>query len=140
MGDDDRQKECDVTGEPVYFKTHVWAVKTQNGFALGVSDYGLRELGTINYVEQAEKGKEYRKGDVFSVIETLKTSQELEMPCDGVCISDADNGLPDGQTIEDVLNSGHGHFKTIAEFSGQLDTHGAMTEEEYAEWVGGGCR
>lgn len=95
----------------------VWTLDDSGAeFWPGIPDASLDAMGEIVLVEQPKFYREYRAGEVFCVIETLKKVYELAVPCDCRCVCEGDYlrgilprlgafvGLPDfsGENYEEV--------------------------------------
>ena len=50
---------------------------------IGVSDYAQNQLGDIVFVEMPASGDQFKKGDEFGTVESVKAVAELYMPIDG---------------------------------------------------------
>ncbi|MEA5004272.1 MAG: glycine cleavage system protein GcvH [Christensenella sp.] len=67
-----------------YTQTHEWIAFTQDGKAkIGITDYAQQVLGDVVYVSLPHSGEEYKKGDIFADVESVKTEAEIYMPMDG---------------------------------------------------------
>ena len=66
-----------------YLKTHEWAKKDGETIAVGLTAYALEQLGDIVYLELPEVGKTLSQGDMFGVIESVKSASDMYAPVGG---------------------------------------------------------
>ena len=64
-------------------KTHEYVLEKENGYEVGITDYGIEQLGDIVYVELPDSGVEFSKGEIFATIESVKAATEVYMPISG---------------------------------------------------------
>ncbi len=67
-------------------KNHEYLLDEGNDCKIGLTDYGLEQLGDIVFVELPEVGTEFVKGEVFATIESVRAATELYMPASGKII------------------------------------------------------
>ena len=66
-----------------YDQEHEWVrVEGEEG-VIGISDYAQEQLSDIVYVELPEVGDIFDRGDVFSVVESVKAASDVYMPVGG---------------------------------------------------------
>lgn len=78
-----------------------------NKSVVGLTDYAIEQLGDIVFLELPEVGAEFRKGDSFANIESVKAASEIYMPVSGkiVEVNDALVDAPE-QLNEDCYENG----------------------------------
>ena len=64
-------------------KNHEYLLEDGTGYKIGLTDYGLEQLGDIVFVELPEVGTEFVKGEVFATIESVRAATELYIPASG---------------------------------------------------------
>jgi len=115
-------------------KTHEWALETDKGYTVGLTDYAIDQLGDIVFVELPEIGSEFAKGEVFATIESVKAASEIYMPVGGKIV----------EINEDLLNSPEimnespyekGWLVKITSTTGAEDSLGLLEYEDYQEEV-----
>ena len=57
-----------------------------NTFTIGLTDYAVEQLGDIVFLELPEIDTEYKKGETFATIESVKAASEIYMPISGKII------------------------------------------------------
>ena len=65
-------------------KSHEYVLEKDNGYEVGITDYGIKQLGDIVFVELPDTDTEFSKGEVFATIESVKAATEVYMPISGV--------------------------------------------------------
>lgn len=63
-----------------YSKQHIWI---DDEFRTGLSDYAVKEIGEIVFIEQKKPGEKIAKDGVFAAIESSKSVFELQLPVAG---------------------------------------------------------
>ena len=66
-----------------YAEAHEWARADGDTVIIGLDDYAQDQLGDIVFVEMPEVGAEFKKGDAFAVVESVKAVSECYMPVSG---------------------------------------------------------
>lgn len=76
----------DIPEELKYTREHVW-VKVEGDVAvIGVTDYAQEQLGDILFVELPEADEDISAGDVFTELESSRTTSEVATPVSGTII------------------------------------------------------
>lgn len=90
-----------------YFtKDHEWIEVEGDTGTVGITDYAQGQLGDITFIELPDDGREVRKGDAVSVVDSVKAASDVYTPVSGTIIganselenqpelvnSDAENG------------------------------------------------
>ncbi len=91
-----------------YTNSHEWVrVEGQNAY-IGVTDYAQHHLGDIVFVELPVPGDKVAKGEVISVVESVKAASDVYAPVSG----------------------------TIMEINEELsDSPGMINEDAYEAWI-----
>lgn len=90
-----------IDPEARYLKTHEWTKKDGDLFVVGLTAYALEQLGDIVYMELPEAGKPLSKGDVFGVVESVKSASDMYAPLSGT-VAAVNEQVPDSP---DMLKS-----------------------------------
>ena len=64
-------------------KNHEYLLEKEEGYEVGITDYGIEQLGDIVYIELPEIDTEFFKGEIFATIESIKAAAEVYMPISG---------------------------------------------------------
>ena len=84
------------TDEILCTKSHEYVWKKS---VIGLTDYAVEQLGDIVFLELPEVGDEFKKGETFANIESVKAASEIYMPVSGkitevnTALADAPEGL-----------------------------------------------
>lgn len=70
-----------------YSKSHEWALIEGDRAKIGLTEYGVKELGEIVYVELPEIHKVVRPGDEVAVFESTKAAADFSTPLAGKVLS-----------------------------------------------------
>jgi len=84
-----------------YTQDHEWIVADGNIGTVGVTDFAQESLGDVTFVELPEVGAEFKKGDAFGVVESVKAASDLYLPVSGKVV-EINTALEDAP---DLVNS-----------------------------------
>ena len=71
-------------GDTKYNDEHIWVRLDDHGMAvIGISDHAQEQLGDIVYVELPDVGREVTAGEEIAIIESVKTTSEINAPVSG---------------------------------------------------------
>ena len=75
-----------IPAELAYTREHVW-VKVEGDVAtIGVTDFAQEQLGDILFVDIPEVDEDISAGDVFTELESSRTTAEVSTPVSGTII------------------------------------------------------
>jgi glycine cleavage system H protein len=73
-----------VDKEARYLQTHEWIKKgPAKSMTIGLTAFAIEQLGDIVYMELPQTGKVLKKGDVFGIIESVKSASDMYSPVGG---------------------------------------------------------
>lgn len=79
----------------LYDKDNNW-IKIQGDIAIiGITELAVKKTKEIVYIELPEKGKKFKRGETYSVIEAVKWAGQLKMPLSGEILEVNKNLLDD---------------------------------------------
>lgn len=123
-------KRMNVPEDLRYTATHEWISFIEDGKAkIGITDYAQQVLGDVVYVSLPHSGEEYKKGDIFADVESVKTETEIYMPMDGRILT-ANMGLM--EEPQRVNEDAYGAW--LVEVRGLKD-EGLMNASEYQKYI-----
>lgn len=67
----------------LYSNDHEWVKVEGKEAYVGITDFAQHKLGEIVYVELPQVDDELNKGDVFSVVESVKAASDSYLPVSG---------------------------------------------------------
>ena len=111
-----------------YTAEHVW-VKVDGATAkLGITDYAQDQLGDILFVDLPEVDKEFAAGDIFTEVESSKTTSEVPCPLTGkvVAVNDDLNDSP-----ENINEGAYDAWIIELELSDPAELDALITAEAY---------
>ena len=96
-----------ITEKILCSKSHEYLLEENGNYIIGLTDYAIEQLGDIVFVELPEVGSEYKKGDTFATIESVKAASEIYMPISGKII-EVNDAIADSPEIlnEDCYEKG----------------------------------
>lgn len=83
-----------IDPEARYLKTHEWAKKDGALIAVGLTAYAIEQLGDIVYMELPEIGKTLNQGEMFGVVESVKSASDMYTPVGGK-VAQVNSAIPD---------------------------------------------
>lgn len=85
-----------ITEKILCSKSHEFLLDNgDNTFTIGLTDYAVEQLGDIVFLELPEIGTEFKKGETFATVESVKAASEIYMPVSGKIL----------EVNEDAVNS-----------------------------------
>lgn len=73
--------------EAKYTKTHEWAKKDGEVFAVGLSSHALEQLGDIVFLELPKVGDTFEAGAILGVVESVKAASDMYAPVGGEIVA-----------------------------------------------------
>ena len=73
-----------ITEKILCSKSHEFLLDNgDNSYTVGLTDYAVEQLGDIVFLELPEVGTEFKKGETFATVESVKAASEIYMPVSG---------------------------------------------------------
>lgn len=73
-----------ITEKILCSKSHEFLLDNGDGtHTIGLTDYAVEQLGDIVFLELPEIGTEFKKGETFATVESVKAASEIYMPVSG---------------------------------------------------------
>ncbi len=72
-----------ITEKILCTKSHEYLLEDNGKYTVGLTDYAIEQLGDIVFIELPEEGAEFKKGETFATIESVKAASEIYMPISG---------------------------------------------------------
>ncbi len=114
-----------------YSKDHEWVKVDGNKVYVGISDHAQHSLGDIVFVEIPEQGMDVNKGDILSVVESVKAASDIYAPVSGKVIKVNEELEYSPEKInEDTYES----YIAILEMSEPSELEELMDMQEYARY------
>jgi glycine cleavage system H protein len=121
-----------------YTKTHEYAKVVGNIAYLGITHYAQDQLGDIVFVEAPEVGREFKAGEVFATVESVKAVSDCYCPVSGKVV-EVNDKTADSPEILNQDPHGEGWICAV-EFSDPAEIDALMdsaTYEKHASEGGG---
>lgn len=115
-----------------YSKTHEWVRAEGDILVYGITDYAQSQIGEVVYVELPEED-EFAKGDSFSVVESVKSANDLYIPVDGVVV-EVNEALEDDPELVNSDAFGDGWICKIRP-SDMADLDELLSADEYEKMI-----
>jgi glycine cleavage system H protein len=89
-------------------KSHEFILENADGtYTVGLTDYAVDQLGDIVYLELPEVDSEFKKGETFATIESVKAASEIYMPISGKILEINESAVESPEILnEDVWEKG----------------------------------
>lgn len=122
-----------VDPDLLYSQDHEWVRVEGEEAVLGISDYAQDQLSDVVYVELPEEGDAFERGDVFAVVESVKTASDVYTPVSGEVL-EINEALEDSPELVNQDPYGEAWFVRIAlQDPAELDE--LMDAEAYKAFV-----
>ncbi len=116
--------------EAKFTKDHEWIKILDDGSALvGISNHAQEALGDITFVELPQVGSEYKAGESFGVVESVKAASDIYMPVDA-SILETNSALEGDPQLVNSDPMGAGWLVRVAP-SNPADADALMSEADY---------
>ena len=122
-----------ITEKLLCSKSHEYLLlNDDNTYTIGLTDYAVEQLGDIVFIELPEVGNEFKKGESFGAVESVKAASEIYMPISGKVIEINESLVDSPETLnDDVYESG---WLIKIEATGEAsEQDGLMEYEDYKE-------
>lgn len=87
--------------------SRVHSKNDDNTYTVGLTDYAVEQLGDIVFLELPENGSEFKKGETFATVESVKAASEIYMPVSGKVVEVNDTLTDAPETLnEDSYEKG----------------------------------
>ncbi|MCA9074624.1 MAG: glycine cleavage system protein GcvH [Planctomycetaceae bacterium] len=84
-----------------YARTHEWVHQEGDVVTVGISDFAVKELTDLVYIDLPTAGESYEQGETFGEVESVKAVSDLYAPVSGEVI-EVNEALPDNlQALSD---------------------------------------
>lgn len=122
-----------ITEKILCSKTHEYILEnSDNTYTIGLTDYAVEQLGDIVFLELPEVGTEYKKGETFATIESVKAASEIYMPISGKII-EVNNGIADAPETLNEDSYEKGWLVKIEKTGSEAELGDLMEYEDYKE-------
>lgn len=116
-----------------YSESHEWIELDGETATLGISVHAAEELGDITFVELPELDADFGKGDVISVVESVKAASDIYTSVAGT-VSAVNEELEDEPEIVNEDAEGKGWICKLSGVSADA-VEGLMTADKYKEFL-----
>lgn len=120
-----------ITEKILCSKSHEFLLDNGDGtHTIGLTDYAVEQLGDIVFLELPEIGTEFKKGETFATVESVKAASEIYMPisCKILEINEAAVDAPE------TLNENSFEWLVKIEATGDASEQNDLLEyEDYKE-------
>jgi glycine cleavage system H protein len=113
-----------------YSKDHEWISISGNRGRVGITDYAQKQLGDVVYLELPDVGSQFKQGQVFGGIESVKAVSELYAPMSGRVV-EVNTDLRDRP--EAVNRDPHHAWMIVLELSDPAEADVLLDSAEYRE-------
>ena len=128
-----KEKKMSITEKILCSKTHEYLLDNEDGTCtIGLTDYAVEQLGDIVFLELPEVGSEFKKGETFATIESVKAASEIYLPVSGKVIEVNETLVDAPETLnEDVYENGW--LVKIEKTGDDNETNDLLEYEDYKE-------
>ncbi|NLL66806.1 MAG: glycine cleavage system protein GcvH [Clostridiaceae bacterium] len=117
-----------------YSKDHEWVRIEGDRAYIGITDYAQDSLGSIVYVEIPKEGKALSKGEVLSVVESVKAASDIFAPISGTVV-EINQALADNPEL--INESPYENYIAIMSFENADDLSDLLSPTQYEELTKG---
>ena len=119
-----------ITEKILCTKSHEFLLENADKtFTIGLTDYAVEQLGDIVFLELPEIGAEFKKGETFATVESVKAASEIYMPISGKIVAANDEAVDAPEILnEDSFEKG---WLVKIEATGENETDDLLTYADY---------
>ncbi len=122
-----------ITEKILCSKTHEYILENSDKtYTIGLTDYAVDQLGDIVFLELPEADTEYKKGETFATIESVKAASEIYMPISGKII-EVNNEIADSPEILNKDSYEKGWLVKVEMTGNETELSDLMEYEDYKE-------
>src|SRR2546423_7518364 len=115
-----------------YTREHEWIQVQGNTALVGITNHAQESLGDIVFVELPKTGAEYKKGDTFGTVESVKAVSDLYAPASGKVV--AVNGDLTAKP-EHVNEDAHRAWMMKLELKDPKEVDSLLSAQEYEAYI-----
>ncbi|MDG5760463.1 glycine cleavage system protein GcvH [Natronococcus sp. A-GB1] len=116
-----------------YLESHEWALQTDDGFRIGITDFAQDELGDVVFVELPDEGESIAQEEEFGVIESIKAVSDLYAPVGGGVLS-VNEALFDSPELVNEDPFGEGWMLEV-EGADETELEALLSADEYEDQI-----
>lgn len=125
-----------ITERILCSKSHEFLLDNENGtYTVGLTGYAVEQLGDIVFLELPAVGAEFKKGETFATVESVKAASEIYMPISGKVV-EANNAAEDSPEILNDDCYVKGWLVKIEATGDASEQNDLMEYEDYMEEIG----
>ncbi|WP_373471843.1 glycine cleavage system protein GcvH [Carnobacterium alterfunditum] len=123
-----------MTEDRLYSKDHEWILPLgENLVRIGITEYAVKQLGDVVYVEVPEVDAEVSVGGEIGTVESIKSASEIFSPVTGIIIA-VNEELEDGPELVNASPFEEGWFAEI-QLENPIELQGLLTDEQYKTYI-----
>ncbi len=122
-----------ITEKILCSKSHEYILKNEDDtYTVGLTDYAVEQLGDIVFLELPENGNEFKKGETFATVESVKAASEIYMPISGKVI-EVNESLVDAPETLNEDSYEKGWLVKIEATGDEAEQNDLLEYEDYKE-------
>lgn len=124
-----------ITEKILCSKSHEYILKNDdNTYTVGLTDYAVEQLGDIVFLELPENNSEFKKGETFATVESVKAASEIYMPISGKVI-EVNESLADAPETLNEDSYEKGWLVKIEATGDESEQNDLLEYEDYKEEI-----
>ncbi|ELY56559.1 MULTISPECIES: glycine cleavage system protein GcvH [Natronococcus] len=116
-----------------YRESHEWALPTDDGIRVGITDFAQDELGDVVFVELPDEGDSVAQDEEFGVVESIKAVSDLYAPVGGEVLA-VNEALFDSPELVNDDPFGEGWMLEI-EGADETELEELLSADEYEDQI-----
>lgn len=122
-----------ITEKILCSKSHEYILKNDDDtYTVGLTDYAVEQLGDIVFLELPEVGNDFKKGETFATVESVKAASEIYMPISGKVI-EVNESLVDAPETLNEDSYEKGWLVKIEATGDETEQNDLLEYEDYKE-------
>lgn len=118
----------------LYTKDHEWIKSINGSYLVGITDYAVKMLNDIVYVNLPKEGDSLKQKEVFGQVESVKTVSDLYMPVTGTVVK-TNSKLAQAPELVTNFPYGDGWMLEIRTDNFGAESHVLLDANAYRQFV-----
>ena len=118
-----------------YAKSHEWIRVSGDTATIGITDHAQHELTDVVFVELSAVNRQFKAGESFAVVESVKTASDIYAPVSGQIV-EANKAVVDNPALVNTEPYGGGWLYKI-KLSNAAEVNALLSPADYQKQIGG---
>lgn len=114
-------------------ESHEYLIEENNVLKIGITDFAVEQLGDVVFIELPEVDSDFKKGEIFGTIESVKAASEIYLPVSGKIEEINEKAVENPELINND-SFGEGWLIKVSGYK-KSELEEAMSYDEYKNFI-----